>query len=261
MSIHESPFQAIHRELRPQRIRGAGQNCPALRDRVDLAFVVSDRSQGGAVIEVRPAVPFSVPAVTFQLDPQLLGLDSELLCHRVVTAEVCKFDELPHGIEQKEPEPNAFPFAPLADQIHAVVPIAASDQGQAMFAKSQTASDRSNAVFIEGRAILRDCGKVIMGFFIVSERSIAEEGDDFVKDTGVTGLLNVAADRDRQPQIVIGEMGAHAAALGRVPPMLDVPFAKLLRGGSQQMLAEQVRLAEGECHCVLQLVSEPEGAA
>jgi hypothetical protein len=102
-----------------------------------------------------------------------------------------------------------------------------------MFAKSQTASDRSNAVFIEGRAILRDCGKVIMGFFIVSERSIGEEGDDFVKDTGVTGLLNVAADRDRQPQIVIGEMGAHAAALGRVPPMLDVPLAKLLRGGSQ----------------------------
>jgi hypothetical protein len=40
--------------------------------------------------------------------------------------------------------------------------------------------------------------------------------------------------------------------------MLNVSFAKLMRGGSQQMLAEQVGLGIGQGHCILQLIAESE---
>jgi hypothetical protein len=38
--------------------------------------------------------------------------------------------------------------------------------------------------------------------------------------------------------------------------MLNISFAKLMRSGSQQMLAEQGGLGVGKGHCILQLVSE-----
>src|SRR5437667_5830865 len=56
-------------------------------------------------------------------------------------------------------------------------------------------------------------------------------------------------------------MGAHAAARGRVPPMLDVAFAELVSGSPQQMLARQARFGMDQRHYVLQLVAETIRAA
>src|SRR6266403_1722739 len=51
-------------------------------------------------------------------------------------------------------------------------------------------------------------------------------------------------------------MGAHAAAHRRMPPMLDIAFAKLMRGGTEKMLTDQGRLGVHQCHHVLQLIAE-----
>ena len=56
-------------------------------------------------------------------------------------------------------------------------------------------------------------------------------------------------------------MGAHAAARRRMPPMLHVAFAELMRGGAQQMLAGEGRLGMHQRHHILQLIAETEGAA
>ena len=55
-------------------------------------------------------------------------------------------------------------------------------------------------------------------------------------------------------------MGAYTAAHGWVPPMLNISFAKLMRGGSQQVLAQQMGLGIGQSHGILQLISESERA-
>ena len=56
-------------------------------------------------------------------------------------------------------------------------------------------------------------------------------------------------------------MRAHAAAGRRMPPVLHVAFAELMRGGAEQMLAGEGRLGMHQRHRVLQLIAEAEGAA
>ena len=56
-------------------------------------------------------------------------------------------------------------------------------------------------------------------------------------------------------------MRAHAAAGGRMPPMLHVAFAELMRGGAQEMLAGEGRLGMHQRHHILQLVAEAERSA
>ena len=46
-----------------------------------------------------------------------------------------------------------------------------------------------------------------------------------------------------------------------MPPMLDVAFAKLMRGGAEKMLAGQGRLGVDQRHHILQLIAEAVGTA
>ena len=56
-------------------------------------------------------------------------------------------------------------------------------------------------------------------------------------------------------------MGAYAPASRRMPPVLDVAFKELARGGTKQMLAGQRRFGMHERHYVLQLITKTVGAA
>ena len=49
-------------------------------------------------------------------------------------------------------------------------------------------------------------------------------------------------------------MRANAATRGRVPPMLHIAFAELMRRGAQEMLAGEGWLGMYQCHHILQLV-------
>ena len=72
---------------------------------------------------------------------------------------------------------------------------------------------------------------------------------------------DVAAGRQRQPEVIVGAVRAHAAARGRMPPVLHVAFPELARRAEQQMLAQKARLGVDQRHRVLQLIAEAEGAA
>ena len=56
-------------------------------------------------------------------------------------------------------------------------------------------------------------------------------------------------------------MRAHAAARGRMPPVLHVPLAELAAGGAEKMLAQQAGLGMHQGHGVLQLIAKAERAA
>ncbi len=56
-------------------------------------------------------------------------------------------------------------------------------------------------------------------------------------------------------------MRADAATGGRVPPMLHVAFAELMRRGPQEVLTGEGRLGMHQRHHILQLVAEAERSA
>ena len=84
-----------------------------------------------------------------------------------------------------------------------------------------------------------------------------DERDALLEDRGVVGDREVAVDRVRQPEAIVGDPGAHAAPCRWMPPVLDVPLGELARRGAQDVLARQLRSGRQERDGVLQLIPEP----
>ena len=164
-----------------------------------------------------------------------------------------------HGEEPAQPD--AFALAVDADAVHAVVPIAAAHQRQAVCAEAKAVVDRPEAV---AEQILRkrgDGGQLVALVFVRLQRQRMQVGDSFVEDVGVAGGGDVVAHDERQPEVVVGESRANAAAGRRMPPMLHVALLELARRGLQNHLPGDLRQTVDEGHHVLQLVAEAEGAA
>jgi hypothetical protein len=51
-------------------------------------------------------------------------------------------------------------------------------------------------------------------------------------------------------------MRAHAAVMGWMPPMLNIPLPELMSRGPKQLFAEQHGPGVDECHCVLKLIAK-----
>ena len=64
-----------------------------------------------------------------------------------------------------------------------------------------------------------------------------------------------------KPGEIVGNMGAHAAARGGMPPMLHIAFLKLAGGGAQNMVAREIPPRHQERHHILQLIAKPVSAA
>ena len=125
-----------------------------------------------------------------------------------------------------------------------------------MLAEFQTVLDRAHAMLIERGRFLGAIRQIVIRFLFRHNRTRVEKGNLLVEHASIGGTGNVAACNVRQPEIVVRKMGAHAAAHWRVPPMLHIAFAKLMRGGAEKMLADQGRLRVHQCHHVLQLIAE-----
>ena len=116
-------------------------------------------------------------------------------------------------------------------------------------------------VLVQARGLRRADRQVVVRLLVRIDRAAFEEGHRLVEHAGVAGRLDVAAQRERQPQVVVGAARAHAAARRRMPPVLHVAFDELAARAQQQVLAQQRRLRVHQRHRVLQLVAEAEGAA
>ena len=142
---------------------------------------------------------------------------------------------------EEEAEPGALAAALPAHAVHAVVPVAAADERQAVRAGGQALVDRAQAV-LEERAALggrRAAGRrpparpgASGGASRNGTRSSRTPVSPVVRD--------VVRHRVRQPEQVVRAAGARAAAARLVPPVLDVALDELAAGGAQQVLAGEV---------------------
>ena len=111
-------------------------------------------------------------------------------------------------------------------------------------------------MFVKRRPVVRLGGFEVGLLLTVRQRSPFEPRNRFVEHCAVLGGAQIVNHCMRQPQAVVGDPGANAAAARGMPPVLNIAFAELPRGGPQQMRADKI----GPCHCerqhVLELVTE-----
>ncbi len=258
---HEPRIQCFHALTCAFGGADARQHRPALRDRVDLALGILGGAERRAVVEVRAAPPGAVPAVLLDVAREALALASAAFGERRIAARLRERFELTQYFAQEKAEPHALAAALQADHVHAVVPIAAADQRQSVCAEAQSMLDRADRMLIERRGLHRDRRQIELRFLAGRHRRTFDEGHELIEHAHIARPFDVAARRERQPQVVIGAARAHAASARWVPPMLHVSLDELARGAAQQMFAQQFRLGVQQRHCILKLVAKSIGAA
>ncbi len=160
------------------------------------------------------------------------------------------------GDVQEPTEPDALAFALAPDPIHAVVPVARSDEGQPVRPHRQAPVDGLGAMLEQRRGDLGHA-RLEVGIRLIrtQERSL-EEGHGLVEDIRVARDGEVTVDGVGEPEPVVGDPGSHAPARRRVPPVLHVTFDELVCRSPQEMLAGQLALRRHQGDDVLQLVAE-----
>ena len=251
----------VHRLAGTLRIAGPANHRPALRQGIDLTFRIRPGAERFPIIEVGAPVPLAVPGVLFDVFLQLLRLGEAAFGEGVVVSRPRQFRELREHVVKKECQPDTFAAPIIPHLVHAVVPIARTDQGQAVLAEFQTVLDGAHAMFIKRGRFLRAVRQIVIRFLLRHDRPGFEKGNLFVEHTGVRDTGDVTAGDVRQPEIVVGNMCADAAARRRMPPVLHVAFAELMRGGTKQMFPGESWLSMHQRHHILQLIAEPVGSA
>src|SRR2546430_5163781 len=145
-----------------------------------------------------------------------------MLRERWVVAQTRDFGEFSEDVTKEESEPDAFALAVPPDEIHAVVPIAGSDQRQSMRAESQPMQNCSHAVLINIRDFVQSARQVIVRIVLRIDWTAVEKVRGFIEDRHVASSQDIAARRQWQPKIVVRAMCPHAPSRWRMPPMLDV---------------------------------------
>ena len=118
---------------------------------------------------------------------------------------------------------------------------------------------RTQCSYKTGR-FFRPAGQIVIRVLLRVYRAALEEVDGFIQHAGVPGAQDVAAGRQRQPEVIIRTVCTHAPARWGMPPMLDISFRELTGRAQEQVLAHEARLGVDERHHVLQLIAETEGA-
>jgi len=121
--------------------------------------------------------------------------------------------------------------------------------------------DGTHAMFIQACHFSRTLRVVVVGLLFRIQFASFQEMDGLVEHARVAGRQHIATGCIRQPQIVVGEMGAHALSIGRVPPVLHVALEELVLGTADQLLTGEPRCRMHQRHGVLQLIAETVGAA
>ena len=96
---------------------------------------------------------------------------------------------------------------------------------------------------------------------VALEQPAFEERHDLVEEPGVGRRRDVLQRRVDEPEPIVRELGPHALAARFVPPVLDVAFDELSRGGMDDVVAREVRSRQHQREDILQLVAEAERAA
>ncbi len=117
------------------------------------------------------------------------------------------------------------------------------------------------AVFVQRGSFQRYRRTFVGLVFVWFERAAIEECHLLVEYGCVASRLDVLQGRVDQPQAIVRKARTNSLAARLVPPVLDVPFAELPRGGVQEVMARKSRCRKQQCEHVLELVAETKRAA
>ncbi len=129
----------------------------------------------------------------------------------------------------------------MADAVHAVVPVAAAHERQAVRADRPAGLERADAVLVDGGGLLGDgraAGRrprASIGSSGPSRKAVT-----LVEHGRVAGRREVLGDHERQPVAVVGDVRAHAAAGERLPPVQHVALGELVARRLDDLLAHEV---------------------
>jgi hypothetical protein len=91
-------------------------------------------------------------------------------------ARARQLGELGEHVVEEEGQPDALAASLVSHPVHAVIPVAAAYERQAVFAEPQSPLDRADAVFVERGRLLRAIRQVIVGLLVRLDRPALEEG-------------------------------------------------------------------------------------
>ena len=124
--------------------------------RVDAALFVRRRAERSAVVEPAAPIPVAVPSLAFEGGRQRPHVLPPVRRPRRIAARIGDACEgVERGVQQPA-KPDTLAATAFADAVHAIVPIAAADQRQAMAADRQAGVQRTGAMLVEAGGLVRD---------------------------------------------------------------------------------------------------------
>ncbi|MNM49875.1 hypothetical protein D3C81_608920 [compost metagenome] len=199
VAAHQMLVQRGHGGLCSLGRGNPGQHRPALCQRVDAALLVARRAQQLAVVEPGAQVPAAVPGMLFQVFGQGGRLLAALQGEGAVAVAQGEAGERPQYLVTEETQPHAFAKALFADAVHAVIPVPAAHQRQAVGAILQGMPEGALAMLVQALDQVRLGGQVVIGLFTGIQRTPLQVADRFVQHRAVANKRHVAAGCQRQP--------------------------------------------------------------
>ena len=145
---------------------------------------------------------------------------------RVSPMRIAERAEAFHRRAQEPAEPDALAAAFGADAVHAVVPVAGTDQRQTVSTLGQAASS-ARAAMLEQRADARRVfAAAHSGRARRAQRLRRQKRHGLVENRHVAGRRDILGGHKRKPHEVVGATRAHATAGRRMPPVQHVAFAR-----------------------------------
>ncbi len=255
------PLHGVERRGGPRRRGGARDDGPRLRQGVDAALLAGVGAERRAVVVPAAQVPAAVPGV--RLERRAVGVARRAVAGGPagVAAPLAQRREgVQHGV-QEEAHPDALAAPLAADAVHAVVPVARAEQGQPVRPGRQPAVEGAAAVLVHAPRLARGGGRQERLVLARLQGAGGQERRRLVEDAGVAGGGHVRGGGVGEPEQVVGEAGAQAAAAGRVPPVQHVPLGELVRGVQDDLGAGRGGVEQEQRQGVLQLVPVAERAA
>src|SRR5690242_259929 len=171
-----------------------------------------------------------------------------------------KSGELHENVVQKERQPDTFTAPVKSHQIHSVIPVTATHQGEAVLAKSQAVHDRTRAMIIQTCRLFRTHWKIVIRIFIRADWPSFEERNRLIQHPHIACSGDITADHQRQPEVIIRTARTNTPSPWRMPPVLNIAFYKLVSRGPKQMLTNERGLSMNHRHHILQLIAESKSA-
>src|SRR5690606_16577171 len=158
---YEVVLDCLHRLFLALRVACTGDDAPALRDRVDAALLGGSGAEWRAVVEVRAPVPLAVPAMRFRGDHvRVRPLQAVAVDGRIAAFVRDRAESAQRG-DQKPAEPDALALPFRADTVHAVVPVAGTDERQAARTDGACALQCAHTMIVDARSVTRGARQVV----------------------------------------------------------------------------------------------------